>query len=166
MPLTLTSCKDGEWSCADGRCISKDRRCNHELDCVDESDEIKCEVFNVLTGYEPNVPPTPVIGTIHLELFFNIKITGIREFSLSNFAITVDAIIYISWKDPRLNFRFSTDTFQSNIGNIDRIWVPDILIEDGSFNPATVDTRLKKVFVKRQSGPITPPLTLVSEGLY
>lgn len=39
--IDVTRCKDGEFACANGRCIQKSWACDHDDDCGDGSDEPK-----------------------------------------------------------------------------------------------------------------------------
>ena len=43
--LKLTGCRDGEFTCSDGQCISMQQRCDQIIHCRDESDEDSCKLI-------------------------------------------------------------------------------------------------------------------------
>ena len=45
LPLKLTACKEGNFTCDDGQCIAMEERCDQLPQCRDESDEIGCEIL-------------------------------------------------------------------------------------------------------------------------
>ena len=55
--MKLTGCKEGEFTCDDGQCISMEERCNQLPNCRDKSDETGCEILCLENGYNKRVPP-------------------------------------------------------------------------------------------------------------
>ena len=53
--MKLTGCKDDEFTCDDGKCISMDKRCNQLQNCRDESDEIGCQILKLKYGYQGGI---------------------------------------------------------------------------------------------------------------
>ena len=43
--LSLTACKDDEYTCNDGLCLPIDLRCNGKPECKDRSDELECTII-------------------------------------------------------------------------------------------------------------------------
>ena len=58
LPLKLTACKEGNFTCDDGQCIAMEERCDQLPHCRDKSDERNCEILVLEEGYNMNVPPT------------------------------------------------------------------------------------------------------------
>lgn len=38
----MEECGEQKFRCLDGKCISGDKRCDIHIDCLDNSDELKC----------------------------------------------------------------------------------------------------------------------------
>ena len=60
--MKLTGCKDDEFTCDEGQCISMEKRCNQLQDCRDDSDELGCKILKLRYGYNKRVPPISQIG--------------------------------------------------------------------------------------------------------
>ena len=103
MDLLLTSCHDDEYTCNDGSCIKKSRRCDLSVDCDDQSDEMDCSVVMIPDGYSAQLPPPTYKGTA-LPILFAVNITSVREFNLVSFTIGIDVYIRMQWRDRRLKY--------------------------------------------------------------
>uniref|UniRef100_A0AAR2L5U8 EGF-like domain-containing protein n=1 Tax=Pygocentrus nattereri TaxID=42514 RepID=A0AAR2L5U8_PYGNA len=60
------SCGD-QFTCNNGQCIGKHKKCDHNMDCMDNSDEIGCCKLTQTSFYPtvtPSPPPTNTIGSI------------------------------------------------------------------------------------------------------
>ena len=55
--LKMSGCKDGNFTCYDGQCISMTKRCDQVPNCRDESDEKGCKILVLKEGYNKRVPP-------------------------------------------------------------------------------------------------------------
>ena len=85
--LQLSACLDGEFTCSNGDCITMDQRCDQVLDCMDKSDEVKCNTIVLEKSYRKSAPPVsaefvkarklvPVAVKISFDL---LDIASIRE---------------------------------------------------------------------------------------
>lgn len=101
--MLLTSCHDNEYTCNDGTCIEKSRRCDLSVDCDDQSDELDCSVVVVPQGYASQLPPPTYKGT-PLPILFGLNITSVRQFDLVSFSIAIDVYVRMQWKDRRLKY--------------------------------------------------------------
>ena len=55
--MKLTGCKEHEFTCDDGQCVSMERRCDQLPNCRDRSDEMGCLILHLEYGYNKRVPP-------------------------------------------------------------------------------------------------------------
>ena len=113
MELLLTSCHDDEYTCNDGSCISKHRRCDLSVDCADQSDEMDCSVVMVPPGYSAQLPPPTYKGT-SLPILFALNITSVRRFDLVSFTIGIDTYIKRRWRDRRLKYNNLLASMRAN----------------------------------------------------
>ena len=55
--LDINACDDRkEFNCRDGSCITIEKRCNSELDCIDGDDESECNIIDIPPSYLSHVP--------------------------------------------------------------------------------------------------------------
>ncbi|XP_037803960.1 glutamate-gated chloride channel-like [Penaeus monodon] len=128
--LLLTICQSHEFTCADGSCIPKTRRCDLSLDCRDKSDESDCDRVLIPEGYSTLLPP-PKINHEPVPLHASVLIRTIRSIDVANFKISVDLEFVLKWKDTRLRYRNLQDDRRSNkLNDWQSIWVPSLKITD------------------------------------
>ena len=60
--LSLTTCKETEFNCRNGDCISAEKRCDQRPHCKDKSDEDSCHIVKVPKTYVKDNPPLPASG--------------------------------------------------------------------------------------------------------
>lgn len=111
--LLLTSCHNYEYTCNDGMCIDKSRRCDLSVDCDDQSDEMDCSVVVVPEGYSAQLPP-PTYRATPLPILFSLNITSVRQFDLVSFTIAIDVYMRMTWKDRRLKYKNLQANFRAN----------------------------------------------------
>ena len=59
--ITITNCKENQFTCFTGHCVSMDRRCNRIADCPDSSDKKDCAIVQVdKTAYIKEYHPIDV----------------------------------------------------------------------------------------------------------
>ena len=51
--IVLVTCRPGQFTCTNGRCISNYRMCDTEDDCGDQSDEQRCGKYYHIIYYLP-----------------------------------------------------------------------------------------------------------------
>ena len=52
---------ENEFTCDDGQCIDINKRCDQIINCLDESDEMRCQLFVLDNGYKSRVPPFTLV---------------------------------------------------------------------------------------------------------
>ncbi|ETE69657.1 Low-density lipoprotein receptor-related protein 6, partial [Ophiophagus hannah] len=85
----FTECEDAmlcltdQFRCASGQCIGKNKKCDHSLDCNDNSDEQGCckytHMFSSYTTEEPAPPATNTIGSI-IGVILTVFVVGAMYF--------------------------------------------------------------------------------------
>ena len=101
--LTFSQCSfRNDFTCDDGSCINKYKRCDDVNDCDDASDENNCTIVKLEEDYRRGDPPKLAGNEInYLETTVDIK--RIDSIDL-NGIMTLTASITIRWKDPRMEF--------------------------------------------------------------
>ena len=102
--LKMTGCKDGNFTCNDGQCVSMTKRCDHVPNCRDESDEKGCNILVLKEGFNRRVPPvgkneddkvSPVPVKVSMTL---LKVVDIKE---EDYSIELQIQITLEWKEIR-----------------------------------------------------------------
>ena len=135
MEMKLTGCKDGEFTCDDGQCISMEKRCNQLQDCRDDSDELGCKILELKYGYNKRVPPISQISrdddlatrvAVHVSMTL-IKVVAINEEGNS---MELQFQITLEWKENRVTFQnLKKRTFLNALSeeDIKSLWLPLIV---------------------------------------
>ncbi|XP_069940830.1 uncharacterized protein [Cherax quadricarinatus] len=149
--LLLTSCGENDFTCSDGSCINKTKRCDYKVDCQDSTDELNCQAIVFPEGYPSELAP-PAGDSEQMALYISIQITSIRKFDLAGFNLAIDVIQSIKWKDERLLLRnLRPGDFVNKARVIEKLWMPEILVSDGYYNPTDVKQHLVKLLIRRDS---------------
>ena len=75
--LSLTGCRESEFTCNSGSCVHMDSRCDRKADCEDSSDERNCKIVSVdPTKYVKDNPPQPVNGNKVNIVFLQSRCSG------------------------------------------------------------------------------------------
>ena len=83
--ITLSSCRDDEYTCTDGSCINLTQRCDLRVDCLDSSDEVGCEKLVLPTEYMIDLSPPGLSSVMPLQVNFSLILNKILEVSIVNF---------------------------------------------------------------------------------
>ena len=102
--LSLTTCKEEEFTCNEGLCVSLLNRCGGEPNCNDASDEVECRFIEKSNSYQHLSPPP--IGGVSTKAGVNVtvKIKTIQEINEIESAFQVQFWLQMSWLDKRLTF--------------------------------------------------------------
>lgn len=162
--LLLTACEADEFTCDDGSCIAKSRRCDLTIDCADQSDEMGCSVVLVPDGYAPKLPPPTVDARpvpFHVALIF----TSIREFKLVDFIISADFIFRLQWLDSRLTFSNLRLSYLANeVDTLTSVWTPSVQIRDGTRSSVKAEVHSRSLYVSRNTTPLPDDAAAIKEG--
>ena len=128
--LKMSGCKNGNFTCYDGQCISMAKRCDQVPNCRDHSDEKDCNVLVLEEGYNKRVPPvgksvedklTPVPVRVSLTL---LKVVDIKE---EDYSIELQIQINIQWKEIRATYHnLKPETYLNalSLEEITSLWLP------------------------------------------
>ena len=127
MILNLNACAGNEFSCHDGSCISKWKRCDETYDCSDESDELLCDYVVFPSTYNSLIPPRNASNRTPLAL--NIVIHQVLDVGKLSETMELKFAFDVCWQDIRLEFQ---NLMTENINVLEaeawtRMWVPNIL---------------------------------------
>ena len=78
--LTLHACAPEQFACDNAFCIAMEERCDAKEDCVDGSDELKCEKVMMRQGYKKEL--TPMVKRVEMSpLISPSTCSTLRSFS-------------------------------------------------------------------------------------
>lgn len=164
--LLLTSCEANEFTCADGHCIPKSKRCDLSLDCSDQSDERECNRVAVPEGYSNKLPPPNIKGD-PVPLYTLYVVRTIKSLDLPTFRVAIDISVEIKYLDTRLMYRNLQDDRRSNkLDNWEDVWTPSLKIVDGTQGLIDSTVHNKGVFVFREDKPLRDDDSTIYEGIY
>ena len=127
--LSLNSCNETEFPCANGICLPVSDKCDQEHDCPGEdySDEEGCDLVKLPIGYKNVIPPP----NLQVDLYFEITDVLNMDVTQNNFETEIKVISM--WRDGRLSFKNLNDKMNMNLlkyNILKRIWVPSITFEN------------------------------------
>lgn len=127
--LLLSSCKENEFTCNDGKCINLTNRCDFKYDCIDYSDERNCHIISYPVDYKPDLPPrgNPDTNNI-LPISMKISVESVAV-DTSLMEIRVSFFLKLLWYDNRLNFVNLKEVLNLNSvtqDNFRKLWIPFI----------------------------------------
>ena len=125
--MTLSYCGQDDFTCADGHCISMDKRCNRKEDCQDSSDERDCNIIKAFEGYNKMFLPLPAENQDKFTLNISLTIRNIVEIDEINGKFGVNIRIIQSWLNPQfqyLNLQRHEDQNILSENDKEKMWIP------------------------------------------
>lgn len=163
--LKLSSCGRDSYMCRDGTCIDRARRCNLDLDCLDNSDEVGCNTIIIPDGYDKNLPPK-VSSDRPARVWVDLKIRLVRRLELLDSKLELDMVFKRTWYDSRL--RYKNLHRDNNLNKIDDLvelaWYPDIVLMGSEDSTAQVDVRQTAAWGQLESEPDADNDFLIEDG--
>ncbi|CAL4095075.1 unnamed protein product, partial [Meganyctiphanes norvegica] len=156
MPLIITSCGDGMFSCDDGSCRNREDRCDTEFHCPEGTDELECDPIILSALYDSESPPPRPGPRKPLEIEVHITVLTIKSFQIEKFKFACEIDMKLSWKDERLDFKnLQIDNLLNNV-NLKRQqpWLPELDIVSGDVVFSRTQRNLFEVYIKRMSEPL------------
>ena len=124
----MFQCGNNKFTCDDGHCIDFEKRCNKVADCIDFSDELRCQTAVVdLQNYRRNDPPIQSQYD-QVEVEVDLTLISIHEIREMEMKFTCKLELEVKWKDWRITFNhlkargnvLSSQKAQS-------LWIPDLV---------------------------------------
>ena len=132
--ITITACKDTEFTCFDGNCVAMDHRCDRIVDCPDSSDEKGCRITQIdRTTYIQEYPPIRANderSPIQIPIDISVDILKILKIDEVAGIFKVSFELHSSWLDPRLtyvNLKNNTDLNTLTEKEKIEVWSPNIV---------------------------------------
>ena len=72
--LTLSTCKETEFTCSNGLCIDIEKRCNARTDCRDKSDEVGCLRIKPEKSYQKYIAPLPPLDQNSSKIIIEVSV--------------------------------------------------------------------------------------------
>ena len=137
--LKLSHCRDGQFTCNDGQCVSMKQRCDQIPDCRDKSDEENCNIVVLEKSYNKNVPPVTVRNKkVNVSISLDIlKLVDIKE---EDYSIEIQFTITLQWKENRATFQNLKQEGSLNSlhrKDIERLWLPEVIYENTDMKDTT-----------------------------
>ncbi|KAG7170875.1 Glutamate-gated chloride channel-like 3 [Homarus americanus] len=140
VPLTISVCGIGQFTCADGSCIELWQRCDLRVDCPDQSDESSCSLVEVPQGYSTTIPPPPLSHSHTLPITFFAEIMAFPSIITQDLTMMATFKLALRWRDVRLNFLNLKEDLSLNLlteESVAAIWTPRVFFSNAQGNVFT-----------------------------
>ncbi|XP_023329745.1 gamma-aminobutyric acid receptor subunit beta-like [Eurytemora carolleeae] len=133
--LTLSTCKETEFTCRNGLCIDIEKRCNARTDCRDKSDEVGCLRINPDESYQKYIAPLPPSNQNSSKIIIEVSedIVDILEIDEKASIFQVQFYLHFSWLDSRLTFfDLCNNPGLNNLSPQEKelLWIPVLVFEN------------------------------------
>lgn len=156
--LTLSSCKEQQFTCTDGLCVDILSRCDSEHDCEDKSDEIGCRRISHDVSYQKHLPPVQKHKELNVEV--SVDLLKISEINEVDSIFTVWFNLYLTWYDVRLRFEnLNNDTKLNALTSMDKeeIWYPTITFQNTKEKRKTLMDSETSVYIEKNGNSTFAP---------
>ena len=161
--ITITHCKEDQFTCFTGECVSMDLRCNRITDCPDSSDEKGCGILKIdKSTYIKEYPPIAVDANyepIKLPVNVSIDIKKILDIDEIEGIFRVAFDLHTVWVDKRLRYMNLKESENLNTlteSEKQDIWTPAILFSNTeNKNKVITDDRVIAKVSRRGSSTVS-----------
>ena len=156
--IKLTTCiGDDQFTCNNGLCIPMNERCDQNINCDDESDEIDCKMLEMNKNYNRRIPPftfdyeknkkKPIEVAVSITIIKFLKIAEVDHLYKLKF------VLQMEWYDYRLQFHNLKPKRSENALTVEeskKIWIPSLIFSNTQENDATTATRNTLLTVSKE----------------
>ena len=133
--LKLSGCKEGNFTCNDGQCVSMEKRCDQLPDCRDYSDEIDCKILVLKKDYNKNVPPVSVNSGKKemVNVSVSIDLLTLVDINEPDYSIEIQFAISLQWIENRATYQHLKNDRSLNaltLEDIQQLWLPKVIYEN------------------------------------
>ena len=125
---------EGEFTCADGQCITMRQRCDQFVHCRDKSDEMLCSLLVFGEGYNKKVPPFNIDKKentlIPVKVNVSTVLKNVIEISEVNHIIELKFGITLVWYENRVEYHNLKVKEALNIlsdTELEALWIPYLI---------------------------------------
>ena len=132
--LSFDVCREDQFNCDNGLCIDIQKRCDDEIDCIDESDENDCSLVKLPKYYNKDSVPLPVPNSYDFKKYFLLTISKLQvaivEIVDSASIIKLQLGVFSTWRDSSLQFLNLNRSKEVTITKkeYEKIWTPHYTI--------------------------------------
>ena len=152
--LSLTACKDTEFTCADGLCIPLDGRCDGRPGCKDKSDEMRCSIVVRDDSYKKGLAPPPEdISSNKLDVNISINVISLSSFEVVAGTFEAKLTTTLTWRDKRLQFiNLHNKTEENKLSSKEKFytWIPQFVFENTRDKFSSVVDEKSVILVERK----------------
>lgn len=167
--LTLSVCRNDQFTCSDGTCIPLLSRCDLRIDCSDQSDEAQCSVVQLPQGYRSTIPPPPTTKHSPLEILLYLNIIAFPSIVTQDLTFVTTMSLNLRWKDIRLSYLNLKDDRTLNLLSgeaVASIWTPRVFFSNAQGNIFTNLGQGARVEAVRQGSSQSAPPHLTHESKF
>ncbi|XP_071545096.1 uncharacterized protein [Panulirus ornatus] len=128
--LSLSACDDTQFTCANGDCIPKERRCDLRDDCIDHTDESDCSLVVMPESYRSGRPPDAAVdGGAAVDLAAVVHILRFMQIDDISRTVRLEMTVDIVWKDVRLKYLNLKEVMEGNrlsSKEMESVWRPSL----------------------------------------
>uniref|UniRef100_A0A0P4W8Z6 Uncharacterized protein n=1 Tax=Scylla olivacea TaxID=85551 RepID=A0A0P4W8Z6_SCYOL len=157
IPLSFSICDNDEFTCANGDCIPKERRCNAKDDCSDLSDEEDCQFIVLPKGYRSERPPDNETEGLAINLASVVRVLRFMEISDIRRVINVEFTVEITWNEPRPKYYNLGDTLEWNkLSETDRGKLWTVKLQFPNVYDGNIKLLSEELYLNKIAGPMPP----------
>ena len=168
--IKLTSCSAGLFTCEDGQCIDMEHRCDQNPNCVDQSDEVNCQMLVKSDTYKKTIAPFSYNGTngqvAPVLVNVSMDIISLLKFKEVDMEFVLKYQIKKEWFDTRLTYWNLKERRYANALSSEEkesIWLPILTFTNTENNEVTAGDIDSEVTVTRASEFIRSEANILDE---
>lgn len=104
--LVLSTCREDQFTCSCGACVSLDDVCNLSLECPDGSDEIYCSrKYELPRNYKKEFSPS-MGSRARTQVGLEVVLENVEPLITNQNLLQLSLNVSVVWRDSRLTFSF------------------------------------------------------------